>query len=478
MGEEIRQCHFSPEDFKEFGERLREETRLLQSWFEKGSFVGCEKRAGFELEAWLVDRDFLPSPKNEEFLQSLGDEAAVPELSRFNVEFNGTPRDVKSDLLEVVREELDQTFAKFESCAQRMDDHIVTVGILPSLKDEMLTLENMSSLQRYSALNEQVLRLRHFKPLKVDIVGYDHIVSYHRDVMLESCTTSLQVHLQIEHEQALRFYNAALIVSPFTVAVAANSPFLFGRELWEETRIPLFEQSVDLESFRDAQDRRVGRVTFGSGYLKNSLMECFQENLEHYPVMLPTLFSTSPEKLSHLSLHNGTIWRWNRPLVGFDQDGHPQLRIEHRVMAASPSRADSVADLALFLGLMQKLATRDPAPETQIPFSQARQNFYNAAREGLNASVVWWGGHQVSLKKLLLDELLPLAHEGLLELGICGKQVEDYLDGIITERIRSGRNGSWWQKAFIHQQGRDFPGMTRAYSERQRQGRPIHEWSL
>jgi hypothetical protein len=478
MGEEIQKSHFTPEDFQEFKERLHRETEILQSWFEQGKFTGGAPTVGFELEAWLVDEGYLPSPKNEEFLRLLGDETTVPELSRFNIEFNGTPRVVAPNLLNQIHGELDRIFDNFEDCARRLQDHVLTVGILPTLKDEMLTLENMSPLRRFHALNQQVLRLRHFKPMKIDILGFDHLLAYHRDVMLESCATSFQLHLQVDPQLALRFFNAALIASSFTVAVSANSPFLFGRELWEETRIPLFEQAVELESGREGQGQKLGRVTFGSGYARNSLFEFFRENLEAYPVLLPILFDHPAEQLSHLRLHNGTIWRWNRPLIGLDETGQPSLRIEHRVMAASPSRADATADLAFFLGLAQKLAHREPAPESLIPFEIARKNFYNAAREGLKAKAEWFDGRRVSIDDLVKGELLSMAAEGLAELGVSEASIEHYLMNILSHRVQSLQTGTFWQKNFIHRHGRDFPAMTQAYSERQRLGHPVHEWPL
>lgn len=476
MGEEIQKSQFTPEDFLEFQRRLRQETELLGRWIQTGNLGSSGKCVGFELEAWLVDRCYLPSPKNEEFLACLGDDTAVPELSRFNIELNGTPRALAPHVLQQIHGELDHRFDQFEGCAVKLSNHVVTVGILPSLTDEMLTLENMSPLQRFKALNQQVFRLRHFKPMKVDILGYDHLLAYHRDVMLESCATSFQIHLQVEPDQALRFYNACLILAPFTVAVSANSPFLFGRELWEETRIPLFEQAVDLESSRESGGPKLGRVTFGADYARQSLQELFVENLEGYPVLLPILFETPPEALSHLRLHNGTIWRWNRALIGMNPGEKPGLRIEHRVMAASPSRVDAIADLALFLGLAQKLATCEVAPESRIPFSMARQNFYQAAREGLKAQIYWMNGRLVPIGELLETELLSWAAEGLGECGISPGDSAHYLESILRPRIRSERTGARWQREYIHRYGRDFAAMTRAYSECQRQGHPVHEW--
>jgi glutamate-cysteine ligase len=478
MGEEITKSQFTASDFERFSQRLREETQLLARWFRDGTFASQGKMAGFELEAWLVDDKYIPAALNERFLQCLNSTSVVPELSRFNVEFNSSARPVNGKLLRSFREELEKTWKRCEECAHSLEAHMVMIGILPSLRDEMLTLENMSPLLRYRALNDQVLRLREGQPLKLDILGYDHLIAYHRDVMLESCTTSLQIHLQVEPEQATRFFNASLVLSAPMVAISANSPFLFGKELWEETRIPLFEQAVDLDGFRDAEDHKVGRVTFGSSYVSESLLECFVENLDHYPVMLPIVCNEDSRQLSHLRLHNGTIWRWNRPIVSLDEKGMPLLRIEHRVAAAAPSLADTVANIAFYLGLVQTLATNEVSPESQIPFIQAQKNFYLAAREGLSGKIPWLKGRVTTIKDLVLDELLPMAQKGLSDLGLNQGDIDYYLGEVMKNRVKTGQTGAAWQRAFVHKYGRDFQALTSTYAERQRSGKPVYEWSV
>jgi hypothetical protein len=57
-------------------------------------------------------------------------------------------------------------------------------------------------------------------------------------------------------------------------------------------------------------------------YARESILECFEANRTRYPVLLPAVMDEPPESLAHLRLHNGTIWRWNRPLIGFDEQGH------------------------------------------------------------------------------------------------------------------------------------------------------------
>jgi gamma-glutamyl:cysteine ligase YbdK (ATP-grasp superfamily) len=302
--------------------------------------------------------------------------------------------------------------------------------------------------------------------LRVRIDGHDRLELLHEDVMLEAATTSFQVHLQTPLEQAVRHYNAAQILSAPMVALAANSPFLFGKQLWDETRVPLFEQAVDTREER--------RVTFGAGYLEHSPLEGFIDNLRRFPVLLPVAFATGEGRFCHLRLHNGTIWRWNRLLLGLD-DAEPHLRIEHRVMAAGPSIPDMIANAALFLGAAHSLALADIAPETRLPFASARANFYRAARDGLRAQIVWLDGKPIAITTLLREELIPQACAGLDRLGIDPNESRHYLD-IIRARLDSGQNGAVWQKTYLARHGRDFVRLTAAYLEHQHSGKPVHEW--
>jgi hypothetical protein len=295
--------------------------------------------------------------------------------------------------------------------------------------------------------------------------------------MLEAATTSLQIHLQVSPRQAIRFFNAAQILSAPMVAVAANAPYLFGKDLWDDTRIPLFEQSVEVQGFKDRDHCADTRVTFGRGYARQSLLECFQENLDCYPVLLPISLPAEAETLSHLRLHNGTIWRWNRPLIGFSTQGRPHLRIEHRVASAGPTIADGVANIAFFLGMVQVLARQAIAPESQLDFDQARRNFYAAAKDGLRARITWLDGHKGRLDALILEVLLPMARRGLRELDM-EEEIAGYLDAIIEPRVRRGRNGAGWQRAFVAQHGTDMQALTLAYIAHQRTGVPVHEWPV
>lgn len=470
MGQEITSRHFKHHDFQRYEAALAQEMALLHSWFTEGRFSSRRSIGGLELEAWLIDSAAAPLPINEAYLQRLAMPTVVPELSRFNIELNVAPQYLAGDGLCKLEQELRATWQRCSAVAAGMDASVLAIGILPTVANHHLVAANMSAMQRYHALNEQVLRLRHGRALSLNIVGREHLHSQHHDVMLEAAATSLQVHLQVTVDSATRYYNAAIICSAPMVAAAANSPYLFGKDLWDETRIPLFEQAVDLGA-------PARRVTFGSDYAKGSLECCFHENSEHYPVLLPLTFTEPVGRMAHLRLHNGTIWRWNRPLLGFDDDGAPHLRIEHRVMPAGPTFTDMLANIAFFYGLCSALATRPVAPETCLPFATARDNFYEAARRGLDSVVNWDDGRRWPMVQLLQKELLPMARRGLEDLGVEEKLIAKHLD-LVEARIASGQNGTAWQRKFVDRYGRDMQALTRAYQERQRDDEPVHIWDV
>ena len=477
MGEEIDVVQFHAEDYTRFQGNLEEENRLLHQMFELNRFSAEHPVAGFELEAWLLDENFHPAPLNEVFLEKLNSPLASPELASFNFEVNSTPQTLKADSLSVMHAELNQTWQHCSHTAEAIGCQAVMIGILPTLQNEDLNLANMSKMTRYRALNREVIRQRRGKPLVFDINGKEHLHVTHRDVMLEAAATSFQIHIQVPLDKAVRFYNASIIAAGPMVAISANSPFLFGKNLWEETRIPVFEQAVAVGGYEGAAFGPIKRVTFGSGYLRSSLLECFDENVEHYPVLLPVEFKEDASLLHHLRLHNGTIWRWNRPLIGFDDKGTPHLRIEHRVVPSGPTLIDTMANAAFYYGLANALAEQEIAPESQLSFDKARDNFYNAARHGLRAGQRWLSIDTVNMRELCLKTLLPMAEQGLRLLGISDDDYQYYL-GIIEQRLEKELNGAQWQQQFIARYGDDMAVMLKAYMERQQSGEPVHSWTF
>lgn len=471
MGQEIPTSQFTKHDFSAFREHLRSETETLRQYFRENQFICQHNIGGFEVEAWLVDEDAVPLPINEKFLKALNYSKVVHELSKFNFEINVEPQPLINDALDKFYQELLLTWNRCHEVAGSLDADVMAIGIHPGIIDKELTLEHMSTSQRYRALNEQVMEIRNGLPLTLNIRGKDHLNTVHHNVMLEAATTSFQIHYQIKQQDAVRSYNAAQIISAPLVAVSANSPFLFGCDLWDETRIRLFEQSVDV----GMQESK--RVTFGHEYVKGSLFSCFEENLEKYAILIPLNDESNSAELPHLRLHNGTIWRWNRPLVGFDREGHIHLRIENRVVPSGPSMIDMVANASLFWGLVHFFASMTEPPEYQIEFPVVRQNFYNAARYGMRSSLHWLDGEQHEVNTLLLDQLLSAAEKGLEQLGISDENRKHYLT-VIEQRIRKGQNGAVWQRRWVEKYGKDMKLLSKAYLERQQSGCPVHEWDI
>lgn len=472
MGQEIHEVAFDTGAFAEFRRRLEVETALLATWEADGLLREQPFRLGYELEGWLVDADGMPAPRNQAFLERLGDPQVVPELARFNFEINDTPLDFSPGMFDRMHASLLRRWHRCEDAARSLDMQALSIGILPTVGGEHLQLGNISAMSRYHALNEQVFRLREGRPIDLSIEGEETLRHRHEDVMLESATTSLQIHLQVGSEHAVSAFNTAKMISAAMVAVGANSPFFLQHRLWQETRIPLFEQAVAVGGADYSR-----RVTFGIRYARASIMECFNANLDRYPVLLPDLLDAPPERLAHLRLHNGTVWRWNRPLVGFDEAGRPHYRIEHRVVAAGTSALDVVADTAFFVGLMMALMQDAGRGDDLLPFELAQVNFYAAARSGLTARVRWQGWGEGSLQQLIQDVLIPRSQQGLERIGIGRQEARQWI-GIIARRIESGQTGSAWQTAWVDRHGRDWRALVQAYAEQQAAGRPVHEWRI
>ena len=470
MGDEIPRRHFNAEDFSVFRFRLDEETKLLAEQFTSSRFSQRGDIAGFELEAWLVDDQGNPLPRNHEFLERLDNPLVVPELASFNVELNGSPTALAGRTFSRLRDELDATWHDCQATAGEMGCHLVTIGTLPTIREALLNSDHMSKMVRYQALNDRVMALRDGKPLHLAIEGGTGLSMLHPDVMLEAAATSFQIHLQCKPENAVRDFNAAIVASAPMVAASANSPTLFGRSLWDETRIPLFEQAVDIGAH---YPKRVG---FGTGYANESMLEIFLENQAQHPILLPHVSDSSPTKFSHVRFHNGTIWRWNRPLIGFDHDGQVHLRIEHRVVPAGPTIKDCVANAALFFGLVRGFGLEREGVEERLSFATARDNFYNAARYGLGARVGWNGG-EVGIRELLLEELLPLSRRGLESYGIPETEIDEYL-GIMEARVDSTQNGAAWQKRWVTRNGMHVNDLVMDYVRMQERGEPVHTWPL
>jgi len=470
MGTEIDRVEFEAEEWPEFAKRLKSETALLHREFTSGSCSTQSPVGGFEIEAWLTDDAMRPVGVNAEFLERFDSAMATTELAKFNFELNNTPRELRGNAFSGFFREMHETCKHANRVSEEMGVRVLAIGILPTAERGDFCLHNMSETKRYLALNEQVLEKRGGRPVELDIRSDgDTLKLSHNSVMLESAATSFQIHTQVPYDTAHHYYNASILASAATVALSANSPFLFGKALWHETRIPLFEQSVDTGEGLD-------RVSFGSGFAHKSILECFTENIEDYNILLPILFDEKEEALDHLRFHNGTIWRWNRPLVGFDSDGTTHFRIEHRVMPSGPTLTDMLANAAFYYGISTMLALACEAGDFACDFETAKRNFYGASRNGLESTVRWYD-KTLPIHTLIQKKLLPMAREGLEMLAIDPADIDRNL-AIIEARVTNRQNGADWQLQYVRKYGNDMQRLTEAYWEHQQSGEPVHTWEI
>lgn len=473
MGQEVKSGDFSEQDFARFRARLSEETDHLRAAFANGELSEAGPFMGLELEAWLIDHNFFPAPDNQSFLARLGDPSVVAELSKFNIELNAPVCTVSERGFETMHQHLSATMRRCAANANGDDDRVIAIGTLPTLREDDLSLEAMTPSNRYAALNREAQRSRNGASVEIDIAHPDNgaarFTASYQNLMLEAATTSLQLHLQVPCAQTWRFYNASIILSAPLMAISANSPFLFGKPLWRETRIPVFEQAL-------GQTRGPQRVSFGSGYIGRDPTEIFAENLADYPVLLPDCSDTGSARFPCLKLHNGTIWRWIRPIVGFDEDATPHVRIEQRVLPAGPSVLDMMANAALYYGAVFELAQDIERYMESMPFDLAVANFYAAAKRGFDARIDWPQPGRTRPAREAVKGLIPVAERGLRAQGMAEDLIDKYLS-VIRLRLECEQTGAAWQLAFAEKHG-DLHQLTAAYLENQRRGLPVHEWPI
>ena len=316
MGQETKQLSYTKQQERQFHVLLEEETKLLKQWIKNKHFKNSPMICGYEAEGWIIKEQGLPYAYSDKLLESVADSHVTPELSKFNFEVNGTPFPVNKDLPHHLQEDFQLYWEKCCDAVTQQNGRILFIGTYPDLTRISFGMKQIYPRKRYYAINERIHSLRE-GPVHIKIQGREKLTLDTSSIMHEAETTSLQIHLQIDFSEAKDFYNAALLASPIMSALCANSPFICGKELWDESRIPLFEKVISLQVIQDG--KKVSRVGLGHGFVK-CVSELFDHNLLH-PVLLPEIKQDAKEKLQHLLLHNGTIWRWNRPLIGFDEQG-------------------------------------------------------------------------------------------------------------------------------------------------------------
>ncbi|MCU0426246.1 MAG: glutamate-cysteine ligase family protein [Candidatus Kapabacteria bacterium] len=490
MGEQKVSFDHKLQDQQRFMLALLDDIQALEMLIESGRIEKNIRRIGAEQEMFLVDANMRPALVGPEILQATTDERLTSEIGRFNLEANLEPSIFSGSAFRQMEDELNDVVRSTQQSADSCGAHVLLTGILPTMRQRDLSLESMTPKPRYHALNHALTQLRGHS-FSAHIKGLDEITITHDNMLLEAACTSFQVHLQVSAEEFAQLYNIAQAITAPVLAAAANSPVLFGHRLWHETRLALFQHSVDERSEARLQRRHPHRVSFGESWVESSVVEIFRDEIARFRLILTKLLNgTSTEKLRKgeipeldaLRLHNGTVWRWNRPCYGI-MDGVPHLRIENRVIPSGPTVLDEVANAAFFLGLMMALPQEYGDIRYLLPFDAAKDNFLAAARHGLRSQFTWLNNTLIPAPDLITSHLLPLAEAGLRSVNIDGSDIERYL-GVLQERVERKQNGALWaleSLSAMHNEGtceQQHRALTAAMLSRQQHGTPVHTWEL
>ncbi|MFV0461234.1 MAG: glutamate-cysteine ligase family protein [Actinomycetales bacterium] len=495
MGDEVASTTYT----REHRQRYREKVQLCLDVFERmlaehQMETGGGARTGLEVELNLVGDDMQPAMRNTQTLEAIADSSYQTEIGRYNIELNVPPGNLTGTAMLDLEHQLRETLNAAAEAAERIGVHIVMVGILPTLAPEHFDGDWMSPSARYEALNDTIVTFRG-EDIFIDISGAppdgERLSTFATSIAPESACTSVQLHLQVDPSEFARYWNAAQVLVAPQVALAANSPFFFGRRLWDETRVELFHQAIDVRPQELKNQGVRPRVFFGDRWI-TSIFDLFEENVRYFPSLLPELSDEDPvavlatgkaPRLQELRLHNGTVYRWNRPIYDV-VDGVAHLRVENRVLPAGPTVIDIMANAAFYYGCVKVLAEMDRPVWSKLAFKTAKENFDAACQSGLDAHLYWPEVGDVTVDELVLHRLLPLAHQGLREYGVDDEVRNRYL-GVIEARAKTGRTGARWMTetvAALEASGMDRPAALAAMVDRYRahmhSNDPVHTWPI
>jgi gamma-glutamyl:cysteine ligase YbdK (ATP-grasp superfamily) len=486
MGEDVEAQEFSRADRTRYREKVHRCLDVFERMLNEHQFDTDDPMTGLEVELNLVDEAGDPSLKNVEALAAIADPAFQTELGQFNIEINVPPARLREGGLTTFEEDLRRSLNDAEARSSAVGAHQVMIGILPTLAPGHLSPSHMSANPRYQLLSEQILHARG-EDIRIDITGPERLITTADSILPEAACTSTQFHVQTSPEQFAAYWNASEAIASVQLAVGANSPYCLGKELWRETRIPLFEQAADTRSEELKAQGVRPRVWFGERWI-NSVFDLFEENVRYFPALLPIINDEDPVTvlddggtpvLHELRLHNGTIYRWNRPVYDISE-GTPHLRVENRVLPAGPTVADLIANAAFYFGVVRHLAESDRPLWSQMSFQAAEENFETAAEDGIDATIYWPGVGEVKATELVLRRLLPMAHEGLERWGVTA-EVRERLLGIIEQRCLLGTNGAEWFVRQVRARGSEdrwdaLRHVLLDYRERMHTNEPVHAW--
>ncbi|RLA71337.1 MAG: hypothetical protein DRG09_00580 [Epsilonproteobacteria bacterium] len=473
MGSEISHRDFTKEDFIAFKKALYSEHVYIRSLFDKGAELFSDKyQIGYELEVCILDSSNQPYPINKQILDTINSPLFTNELAKYDLEINGNVFELNHEAPKKLYNDLLSLWEQGQYSAKKFDAKLGLFGVLPSLKLEHFNKElYQSDMYRYTLVSQRIKELRHER-VKILFHGEDEVALQKDDVMLEALGTSLQIHLQVPFEKSVEYYHAALLASVVLVGFGANSPLVLGKRAWHESRIAIFEQSVDTRN-KDRRDHGdETRVHFAHGYI-DSWLDLFDQN-KMFKIIFADIKNKPESDLHHFNLHNGTIWRWIRPILDKDKKGKNTLRLELRVLPAGPTLIDTQANIWFFIGLIEGLV-KSRIDLQKIPFETLKDDFYAVAKTGLNTEFHEpIHGKKVSLKEWILDDGLTLTKKGLSSFGI--DDADLYLD-IIERRTAHGQNGAAWQLAHFEKY-KSIPKLMEDYMHHAKENTPVHKWSL
>ena len=491
MGEDVAATQFSREDRQRYRDKVKRNLDVFARMLRESRFDAEKRSIGLEIELNLTDDAGDPAMANAEVLERIADPAFVTELGQFNVEINIPPRLLEGRVFDELEEQVRGSLNAAEAKAGEVGAHMMIVGILPTLGEEHLHARTLSANPRYALLNEQIFAARG-EDLHISIGGTERLSAYADSIAPEAACTSVQLHQLVHPEDFAAHWNAAQAVAGIQAAIGANSPFFFGKELWRETRIALFEQATDTRPEELKAQGVRPRVWFGERWI-TSIFDLFEENVRYFPALLPLCEEEEPQEvlergdtpqLGELKLHNGTVYRWNRPVYEVVR-GRPHVRVENRVLPAGPTVIDILANAAFYYGLVRALAASERPIWSQMSFSAAEDNLHAGARDGIDARVYWPGVGDVPVNELVLRRLLPLAHEGLERYGV-DPHARDRLLEIVERRCVEEVNGAAWQsrtfRRLYEDEGRDraeaLREMTVRYRDLMHANEPVHTWPV
>ena len=492
MGQDVDKTEFTRQDRQLYRQKVRSCLDVFARMLSESKFDFDRPMTGLEIEFNLIDDAQDPAMRNSDVLHAIENPDFQTELGQFNIEINVPPRGLAGESMAELESDLRDDLNEAERRSRGAGAHIVMIGILPTLTHAHLSVDSLSANPRYALLNEQIFAARG-EDLHISIDGPDQLSTYADTIAPEAACTSVQFHLQTSPSTYADNWNAAQCIAGVQLALGANSPFLFGKELWRETRIALFEQSTDTRPDELKAQGVRPRVWFGERWI-TSIFDQFEENVSYFPSLLPITDDEDPAavldaggvpSLAELRMHNGTVYRWNRPVYDV-YNGQPHVRVENRVLPAGPTVIDILANGAFYYGLLRVLAEEERPIWSRMSFPAAQDNFYAGARLGINAKIYWPGLGEVPAGELVLRRLLPMAYEGLDRWGMA-PAIRDRLLGIIEQRCLAHLNGAEWQARMFHRIDEDrqpadrqdsLREMLRRYVEYMHSNEPVHTWPL